>query len=519
MPATLRMAQEMGRGMGEREVLLEGLSKMTFTSLRYVAFDQLHEKYGVLRDASPQRDLVVMVESKAIMSSAKWHPERLYFYRSSARHFARRLEERGFVVEFIQSSSTVVGLTEIKAKYPGLPLLIAEQTSFKQRERLSALADEVRPSDFFLTPPPVFQEWAASQRTHLLENFYRQQRLRLNMLMDGTNPVGGVWNYDKENRLPPPKNHTWVSPLEHPLDDIDQEIATELKHTPSGAWATTREGAIDQLKHFLHFNFNDFGPYEDAMAPDSWAMNHSLLSPYLNVGLLHPSEVLEAAMMRFNKGDIALASAEGFIRQLIGWREYVNGMYWFQGPEYQSSNGLEASRPLLPLFDDAGATKMNCVGSIIRDIDARAWTHHIPRLMVLSNLALLTGTDPQEFLEWMRRRFIDAAEWVMVPNVIGMGVHADGGRMMTKPYAAGGAYISRMSDYCKDCPYNPKLRTGETACPFTTLYWDFLARHEAEFSGNHRMAQQLHGMRKLVDMPALKERAKVVLEGLSGGEV
>jgi deoxyribodipyrimidine photolyase-related protein len=235
--------------------------------------------------------------------------------------------------------------------------------------------------------------------------------------------------------------------------------------------------------------------------------------------LLHPREVLDAALERFDQGGIPIASAEGFIRQLIGWREYVNAMYWHQGPEYQERNGLQAARTLLPLFDDASSTSMNCVASIIRDIDDRAWVHHIPRLMVLSNLALIAGVQPQEFLAWMRRRFIDAAEWVMVPNVIGMGVHADGGEMMTKPYAAGGAYISRMSNYCQDCPYNPKLRTGETACPFTTLYWDFLARHELSFASNHRMAHQIHGLRKLSDLPEVRTRATVVLKGLSQGLV
>jgi len=194
-------------------------------------------------------------------------------------------------------------------------------------------------------------------------------------------------------------------------------------------------------------------------------------------------------------------------------------MYWWQGPDYQERNGLGATTPLLPLFDDASATKMNCLSSIVSDIDQRAWVHHIPRLMVLSNLALVACVSPQEFLAWMRRRFIDAAEWVMVPNVIGMGVHADGGAMMTKPYAAGGAYIDRMSNYCKDCPYNPKLRTGDTACPFTTLYWDFLARHEAAFSKNHRMAQQMQGMRRLADLDDVRQRAVVVLDGLSRGTI
>jgi deoxyribodipyrimidine photolyase-related protein len=194
-------------------------------------------------------------------------------------------------------------------------------------------------------------------------------------------------------------------------------------------------------------------------------------------------------------------------------------MYWYLGPEYRDNNQLKATKKLLPLFSDPSKTQMNCVKTIVTDIQDRAWVHHIPRLMVLSNLALITGTNPQEFLDWMREVFIDATEWVMVPNVIGMGVHADGGAMMTKPYAAGGAYISRMSNYCKSCAYNPKLRTGDTACPFTTLYWDFLDRHSETFKKNHRMSQQIFGLNRLSDLPELKVRAKEVLKGLDAGTI
>lgn len=288
---------------------------------------------------------------------------------------------------------------------------------------------------------------------------------------------------------------------------------------PTTTWATARSGALAQLQNFIDNHFAEFGPYEDAMALDNWALHHSLLSPYLNNGLLHAEEVIEAAIAAFNTGKVPIASCEGFIRQVIGWREYINGMYWFLGPNYRENNQLKANRPLLPLFTNSAHTKMNCVKTIVSDIENRAWVHHIPRLMVLSNLALITGTNPQEFLDWMREVFIDASDWVMVPNVIGMGVHADGGRMMTKPYAAGGAYISRMSSYCKGCTYNPKLRVGDDACPFTTLYWDFLDRHKETFKKNHRMSQQVFGLNKLSDLPELKERAREVLDGLSAGEI
>ena len=337
--------------------------------------------------------------------------------------------------------------------------------------------------------------------------------------MDGKGPEGGAWNFDKENRLPPPKKYEGPAYLEHKRDEIDLEVASELSFTATPTWATTRKGALKALKNFIENHFAEFGPLEDAMTTDNWALHHSVLSPYINNGLLHPSEVIHAAMKAFKTGDIPIASAEGFIRQLIGWREYVNGMYWFLGPDYRNNNQLAAKRKLLPLFTDAGATQMNCMKEIVGDIQDRAWVHHIPRLMVLSNLALVTGTNPQEFLDWMREVFIDATEWVMVPNVIGMGVHADGGKMMTKPYAAGGAYISRMSNYCKPCVYDPKLRIGVTACPFTTLYWDFLDRHSETFAKNHRMSQQIFGLKRLNDLPELKVRAKEVLKGLEQGKI
>ena len=289
-------------------------------------------------------------------------------------------------------------------------------------------------------------------------------------------------------------------------------IATETGPSP-------REGALAQLQNFIDNHLFAFGPYEDAIAKDEWALHHSLLSPYLNVGLLHASEVVEAAIAAFKQGDRPIESVEAFVRQVIGWREYINGMYWFLGEEYRELNGLNADRKLLPLFNDSTKTKMECVRSVVADVEKRAWVHHIPRLMVLSNLALITGTNPQQFLDWMREQFIDAAEWVMVPNVIGMAVHADGGRLMTKPYAAGGAYLNRMTQSCKGCVYDPKKRVGEDACPFTTLYWDFLDRHSATFAKNHRMSQQVHGLKRLTDLPELRIRAKEVLQGLDEAKI
>jgi deoxyribodipyrimidine photolyase-related protein len=438
---------------------------------------------------------------------------------SSARHFANSLESEGFTVECVKAATTVDGLKSVLKKHKGLPIICAEPSSFRQFAALREFGVEFVENDFFLTPRPLFRAWADTQKSYLMESFYRKQRVRLNILMDGSEPAGGAWNFDKENRLPPPKKYEGPKYLEHKRDEIDAQVASEIGHVMTTTWATTRQGALAQLNNFIDNHFGEFGPLEDAMTTDNWALHHSLLSPYLNNGLLHPSEVIAAAVKAFNGGGIPIESAEGFIRQVIGWREYVNGMYWFLGPDYRENNHLNANRKLLPLFNDPAVTQMYCIKETVSDIQERAWVHHIPRLMLLSNLALVTGTNPQEFLEWMREVFIDASEWVMVPNVIGMGVHADGGQMMTKPYAAGGAYISRMSNYCKPCVYNPKLRTGETACPFTTLYWDFLDRHKETFAKNHRMSQQVFGLNRLSDLPELKIRAKEVLKGLEAGTI
>jgi deoxyribodipyrimidine photolyase-related protein len=485
----------------------------------YIPFDHLHRDYGALKDADPATDVIAMVESARMTTGRNWHKERLFFLISSARHFAQSLEAEGFTVEYIKAPTTIDGLISISKKYPKLPIICAEPSSFRQYEQLKDYGVSFIENDFFLTPRTLFASWADGQKSFLMENFYRKQRTRLNILMDGAEPEGGAWNFDKDNRLPPPKKYEGPAYLEHKRDEIDLEVASELSFTASSTWATTRKGAQKALKNFIDNHFAEFGPLEDAMTTDNWALHHSVLSPYINNGLLHPSEVIHAAMKAFKSGDIPIASAEGFVRQLIGWREYVNGMYWFLGPDYRNNNQLGAKRKLLPLFTDSGATQMNCMKEIVGDIQDRAWVHHIPRLMVLSNLALVTGTNPQEFLDWMREVFIDATEWVMVPNVIGMGVHADGGAMMTKPYAAGGAYISRMSNYCKPCAYDPKLRIGATACPFTTLYWDFLDRHKETFAKNHRMSQQIFGLNRLSDLPELKVRAKEVLKGLEQGTI
>lgn len=483
----------------------------------YLAHDQLHRKYGVLKNADPQTDAVVLVESRRMVTGRPWHPERLFLILSAARHFAQELQSEGFSVEYIKAESTVDGLRQAHRVFGSLPIFAAEASSHRQLSQLGDFGIQWVENDFFVTSRKHFEEWAKQQKSFKMENFYRAQRLRLGILVEAGNPVGGQWNFDEDNRLPPPKNHEWPKPLEFDRDDIDLEVANELGHKATRTWATTRAGAIEQLKHFVNLSLDHFGPYEDAVSKESWSMHHSLLSPYLNLGLLNPREVVAAVLREYHEGRARLESVEAIIRQIIGWREYINGMYWHLGEDYKNLNALDAQRSLPPMFGNSSKTKMNCMSSVLGDVEKRGWTHHIPRLMLLSNLALTAGVRPQEFLDWMREQFVDAADWVMVPNIIGMATYADGGKLMTKPYAAGGAYVSRMTEYCKGCAYNPKERTGETACPLTTLYWDFIDRNSENFRNNHRMFRSIQGLQRLEDRPALALRAKVVLQRLSDG--
>ena len=498
------------------------------TDVVLLPYDRLSLTHGAMAGARPETTQILLIESEQMLRSRTWHAQRLFLLMSAAAHVAQELRDRGFTVHEIRASSLRAGIEEFRAGHPDARIRCTEPSSASLQGVLIECGIDLVPDDTFLTSRSEFSAWAGDRRPLVMETFYRWQRTRLGILMENGAPVGGTWNLDKENRLPPPKgNHPWPVPLRHGVDEIDERtwqaiVERGLPITgsePHGTWATTRAGALRQLGHFLDTGLAGFGPYEDAMPADSWAVNHSLLSPYLNLGLITAREVIDAVIERFDRGEVPLASAEGFIRQVIGWREYVNGVYWLFEEDYRHSNALEAERPLLPLLSDPSRTRMACASSVVTDVLERGWAHHIPRLMVLSNLALIAGVRPQEFLDWMKAMFVDAADWVMVPNVIGMGLHADGGTMMTKPYAAGGAYVKRMGRFCSGCAYDPGKRTGDTACPLTTLYWDFLDRNRTTLKGNHRMAQQFAGLDRLADLEQVRSRAREVLDGLSAGVI
>ena len=493
--------------------------------------DQLNRAIGALATAEPGHDRVMFVESHEKITAQPWHPQRLHFYVSSMRHFADDLRDAGFDVTYVKSESFRAAVAAERTARPGTPIIATEPNSVRARTLLADLDVETVPSNQFLLHHAGFAAWVDGRRakglkTFKLEDFYRHQRVTLDILMDDDQPVGGRWNYDDENREPPPRDghDRWPVPLVDELDAIDHEVIAELAPyggpgaAPVGWWATTRRGALRRLDHFIDNLLPMFGPHEDAMLTDNWHLAHSLLSPYLNNGLLVPDEVVRAAERAHREGRADIASVEGFIRQIIGWREYVWGLYWMWMPTYRDENALGADLDLPPAFA-TGRTSMNCVGTVVGGVNERSWAHHIQRLMILGNLALTSGVEPRRFTDWMSRVFVDAAEWVMVPNVVGMALFADGGRMATKPYASGGAYIDKMSDYCKGCRYDRKKRTGDDACPFTTLYWDFLDRHSATFGRNPRIATQVRSAQKLADIAEVRIRAAEVKDLLRSGRL
>ena len=493
----------------------------------WVLGDQLTRQVGPLAAADPATTRVLLVESDALLAGRRWHRQRLHLVLASMRRFAGELADAGFAVDLRRAPSLAEGLAAHRAEHRPEHVAAMAPTSRPALALLERLGVDVEPNRQFLTSPAEFAQWAGGRPGRLrMEDFYRWQRRRLGYLMDGDEPVGGRWNLDAENREPPPRDgRSWPRVQRSRLDALDRRTLADVEaraevwgDPPDGTWATSRRAALARLRHAVVEVLPRFGPHEDAVLESSWAMAHTLLSPYLNLGLLHPAEVADAVEDAYRSGGVPLNSAEGLLRQVIGWREYVWGLSWHLGPGYAARNELGAHRRLPPALTE-GRTQMRCVAEATAGVAAHGWVHHIQRLMVLGNLCLLAGVRPTELTSWMRTSFVDGAEWVMAPNVVGMALHADGGVVATKPYAAGGAYLHRMTDHCGRCRFDPRRRTGEDACPFTTLYWDFLARHRERFAGNHRMGNQLAGLRRLSDLDEVRRRASEVLVRLDAGEL
>lgn len=492
----------------------------------WVFGDQLNRQIGALADAVPGGDRVLLVEAEQVIARPR-HRQRTHLVVAAMRRFAQELAAEGFEVDVRRAPTMRAGVEAHRLEHRPDEVVATEPLSRRARALVADLGVTSARSNQFLCHEDEFAAWAdarAGKRLRM-EDFYRWQRLRLGYLVDGDQPLGGRWNFDADNREPPPKEGApWPTPLRWELDDLDRAVLADVgSHgfgaDPEGWWPTSRAQALERLDHVVTDVLPRFGPHEDAIVERSWHLAHTLLSPALNLGLLLPGEVADRAEQAHRAGDVPIASAEGFVRQIIGWREYVWGLFWWFGPDYRVRNALGAQEPLPPAFTDPNRTQMRCVAHAAAGVRDRGWVHHIQRLMVLSNLATLAGVEPEAMVDWMTDSFVDGAEWVMLPNVIGMGLHADGGAMATKPYVSGGRYLHTMSDHCRSCWFRPTERVGEQACPYTTLYWDFLARHRDRFGRNPRMAQAVRGLDRLGDLAEVRERAVEVRRRLAAGDL
>ena len=466
--------------------------------------DQLSHGLSSLAAADRAQDVVVMAEVMAEGTYAPHHPQKIALFLSAMRHFADALRADGWTVAYTKlddpgNTQSIEGeLLRRAAEYGATQVISTRPGEWRLIQMLDDLPLSVTqtPDTRFIASDAEFAEWAKDRKQLRMEWFYRDMRRKTGLLMEGDKPAGDQWNFDHDNRKrakpdlmrPKPPRFAPDRVTAEVLDLVEERFPDHFGKLRPFGWAVTRADALAALDHFITQSLPRFGDEQDAMLQDDPTISHALLSPYLNIGLLDPLEVCARAEAAWKAGSAPLNAVEGFIRQIIGWREFVRGIYMLEGPEYTARNALGADRKLPPMFWGA-KTRMNCMAKAVGQTRDLAYAHHIQRLMVTGNFALLIGADPAQVHEWYLSVYIDALEWVEAPNTIGMSQFADGGVVGSKPYAASGAYVDRMSDYCGGCQYTVKEKTGPGACPLNTLYWDFLNRHRARFVGNPRMAQ------------------------------
>ncbi len=461
---------------------------------------------------------ILLIEADSALRRRRSHRQKLHLILSGLRHAAADLGDRATLIR-------AATYTEALRSY-GRPVLVHEPTShaaeaFVHRLRRDGLVADVLPAATFALSRNDFRQWAGDRTRFRMEDFYRQQRRSFGVLMDGSEPVGGRWNFDADNREPPPKGRARldVAPPYRPDEDgIDAQVRRDLDAMDLDTvgvdgprlFAVTPAEAEAALRQFITHRLPTFGRYEDAMLGDDWAMAHSLLSVPLNLGVLHPLDAVHAAEQAYRDGTAPLAAAEGFIRQILGWREYMWQLYWHFGSDYLERNHLGADTALPDWWArlDADAVEAECLRQALAGVRTRGWAHHIQRLMVLGSHALQRGYRPRELSDWFAASFVDGFAWVMPTNVIGMSQYADGGQVATKPYTSGGAYISKMSDHCGHCRFDPKKRLGPDACPFTAGYWAFTHRHADLLAANMRTARAVSSMNRLSDLDAVLEQER-----------
>lgn len=453
---------------------------------------------------------ILFIESLNHVKERCYHQQKLIFIWSAMRHFAEELKTDNWQVDYKIDLDFFCVLNKwiLDNNIKELRLMSPVDRPFLSMINSWELPCKIvfYPNNNFLWQPEEFKQWASNRKRLILEDFYRESRKRWQILLtENQQPVGGKWNLDKENRQPPKKNLSPPQPLFFPGDNITLEVQNYLStldintygNNDNFQWAVTRKDALKVLSHFFDRALENFGKYQDAMITNQEFMWHSLISPYLNIGLLNPSEVIKAVEQAYWEKNYPLNSVEGFIRQILGWREYMYGIYHYVKEDYFQSNYFNHQQPLPDFFWDSNKTTMNCLKQVLTQTENTGYAHHIQRLMILSNYGLIAGISPQALESWFHCAYIDAYDWVMQTNVLGMGQFADGGILASKPYASSANYINKMSDYCSNCQYNYKEKIGENACPFNYLYWDFLRRHKDKLKSQGRMNLVLKHLDKI----------------------
>ncbi|MEN9772983.1 MAG: hypothetical protein RL322_53 [Pseudomonadota bacterium] len=487
--------------------------------------DQLDRDSAAFDRIDPSLDRIWMCEAKGEAEQTWSSKQRIALFLSAMRHFAAELRARGWPVDYHQTDGSLgdVLRSELERLRPTQVILV-EPGEWRVRESLTAACRSVgipfdeRSDRHFLCSREAFAQHARRRKQLRLEYFYREMRVRHRVLMVDGEPAGGQWNFDHDNRESFPRSGPGPvpTPLRFEPDELTQAVIAEVNaryarhpgRIETFGWPVTAEQARQVLDDFIARRLPSFGRWQDAMWVGEPWLWHSHLAVALNLKLLAPATVIEAAEAAWLEGRAPIAAVEGFIRQVLGWREYVRGLYWMKMPGYLELNALQASEPLPPWYW-SGDTPMRCLREAISDTLELGYAHHIQRLMVTGLYALLYGVDPKAVHGWYLSVYVDAVEWVELPNTLGMSQFADGGIMASKPYAATGKYIERMSNYCEGCRFRPDRRTGPDACPFTTLYWDFLIRHEDRFKTHPRMALQVKNLTRLseAERQAIQQRA------------
>jgi deoxyribodipyrimidine photolyase-related protein len=489
---------------------------MPIRNIILILGDQLSPSLSSLRDADRASDIILMAEVDAEAQYVRHHKKKIALVFSAMRHFAEELRSDGWRVQYVQmgdgeNQGSLTGqIAHAIQTYAPAGLAVTAPGEWRLAQDVELWPDKfglpvsVLADDRFIATTGEFNDWAEGRKSLRMEYFYRDMRRKTGLLMDGDQPVGGKWNFDSENRKPAGDDMFMPRPYTAQPDAITREVMTMVSDRFADhfgdlepfQYAVTRKDAQAAFDYFVKYALPNFGDFQDAMLAGQPFLYHAVISPYLNIGLLDPLDVCRRVEREYVAGRVPLNAAEGFIRQIIGWREYVRGIYWLNMPGYGDKNFFEHTRAL-PEFYWTGDTRMACVAASVDQTREHAYAHHIQRLMVTGNFALLAGIDPHALHLWYLTVYTDAYEWVEMPNTIGMSQFSDGGQLASKPYISSGAYINRMSDYCGGCSYDVKARHGKGACPFNPLYWHFIARHRDKLSKNPRMGMMVRTYDKM----------------------